>query len=158
MPIEIGMTRENASAWLMGATYAAASTRRISSVAYAVEESASDEKTASAVFLVIRSCVKRSVLIGLPTSKRFNEAILVAAARSRPTRAQKDATACSFPKAPTVAKRTYWWPCCFILSNKPTLVFPSRILCHFFRKSMPATAELLLPSGLDLCKKRVPQK
>src|SRR5712692_12042771 len=75
MPIEIGMTRENASAWLMGATYAAASTRRISSVAYAVEESASDEKTASAVFLVSRSCVKRSVLIGLPTSKRFNEAI-----------------------------------------------------------------------------------
>src|SRR6266849_1348277 len=89
MPIEIGMTRENASAWLMGATYAAASTRRISSVAYAVEESASDEKTASAVFLVIRSCVKRSVLIGLPTSKRFNEAILVAAARSRPTRGAK---------------------------------------------------------------------
>src|SRR5712691_11899196 len=75
MPIEIGMTRENASAWLMGATYAAASTRRISSVAYAVEESASDEKTAKAVFLVSRSCVKRSVLIGLPTSKRFNEAI-----------------------------------------------------------------------------------
>src|SRR5712691_291289 len=75
MPIEIGMTRENASAWLMGATYAAARTRRISSVAYAVEESASDEKTASAVFLVSRSCVKRSVLIGLPTSRRFNEAI-----------------------------------------------------------------------------------
>src|SRR6266851_3317724 len=75
MPIEIGMTRENASAWLMGATYAAASTRRISSVAYAVEESASDEKTARAVFFVSRSCVKRAVLIGLPTSRRFNEAI-----------------------------------------------------------------------------------
>src|SRR5712691_5329921 len=75
MPIEIGMTRENASAWLMGATYAAASTRRISSVAYAVEDSASDAKIASAVFLVSRSCVKRSVLIGLPTSKRFKEAI-----------------------------------------------------------------------------------
>src|SRR5260370_30018575 len=108
MPIEIGMTRENASAWLMGATYAAASTRRISSVAYAVEESASDEKTASAVFFVSRSCVKRAVLIGLPTSRRFNEAIFSLRQvdhRVRPAR-EKMPQCAAFSKAPTVAMRT----------------------------------------------------
>src|SRR5436190_23607542 len=73
MAIEMGTTLENALTW--PATYAAARTNRICSVAYAVEDSASDAKIASAVFLVSRSCVKRSVLIGLPTSKRFNEAI-----------------------------------------------------------------------------------
>src|SRR6266851_5486516 len=75
--------------------------------------------------------------------------------------ARKNATACSFPKAPTVAKRTYWWPCCFTLSNEPTLVFPCRILCHFFRKSMPPPAELLIPRENNLRKilaKRWPKK
>src|SRR6266852_9764318 len=54
--------------------------------------------------------------------------------------ARKNATACSFPKAPTVAKRTYRWPCCFTLSNEPKLAFPCRILCHFLLKSMPTKA------------------
>src|SRR5438045_9764407 len=72
--IDIGTTRLNASA--CPATYAAARTSRIRSVAYAVDESASDAKIASAVFFVSRSCVKRAVLIGLPTSRRFREAIV----------------------------------------------------------------------------------
>src|SRR2546426_1984210 len=71
--IEMGITRLKASVW--PATYAAASTRRICSVAYAVEDRASEAKIARAVFLVSRSCAKRAVRIGLPTSRRFNEAI-----------------------------------------------------------------------------------
>src|ERR1700716_2699372 len=71
--IEIGITRLNAS--VCPATYAAANTSRICSVAYAVDDSASEAKIARAVFLVSRSCAKRAVLIGLPTNRRFNEAI-----------------------------------------------------------------------------------
>ena len=48
-----------------------ARTSRISSVAYAVDESASEEKTASAVFLVSLSCDACSVLNALPTSNRL---------------------------------------------------------------------------------------
>jgi hypothetical protein len=73
MAIEMGTTLENALTW--PATYAAAKTSRICSVAYAVEERASEAKIASAVFLVSRSCAKRAVLIGLPTSRRLKEAI-----------------------------------------------------------------------------------
>src|SRR5438046_10723111 len=75
MAIEMGTTLENALTW--PATYAAARTSRICSVAYAVEESASEAKIASAVFLVSRSCAKRGVLIGIPTSRRFKEAIFL---------------------------------------------------------------------------------
>ena len=74
--IEIGTTLPNGSPW--PTKYAAASTRSICSVAYAVEDSASDAKIARAVFLVSRSCAKRAVLIGLPSSKRFREAIVYA--------------------------------------------------------------------------------
>src|SRR5437588_5469383 len=71
--IEIGTTLPNASLW--PTRYAAANTSSICSVAYAVDDSASEAKIARAVFLVSRSCAKRAVLIGLPTSRRFNEAI-----------------------------------------------------------------------------------
>ena len=71
--IEIGTTRLKELVW--PAIYAAAKTNKICSVAYAVEDSASEAKIASAVFFVSRSCAKRAVLIGLPTSRRFNEAI-----------------------------------------------------------------------------------
>src|SRR5712691_6707778 len=46
-------------------------TRRISSVAYAVEESASEAKTASAVFLERRSWRARESGIGRPTTRRL---------------------------------------------------------------------------------------
>src|SRR6266446_7469263 len=52
---------------------AANSTNRMASVEYATDESASEEKTASAVFLFKRSCIASSVLIGLPTKKRFSD-------------------------------------------------------------------------------------
>src|SRR5215831_14786953 len=81
--------------------YAAARTSRISSVAYAVEESASEEKTASAVFFVNRSCAKRAVLIGLPSSRRFRDAIVYALSRTAQSRA-KNATAW-LTNRPTVA-------------------------------------------------------
>ena len=42
-------------------------TRKISSVAYATEDSASDEKTARPLTLVKRSCDSRAVGIGLPS-------------------------------------------------------------------------------------------
>ena len=51
--IEIGMSVSSPSARLDAPS---AVTKRISSVAYAVDEIASDEKTASAIVLVIRWC------------------------------------------------------------------------------------------------------
>jgi hypothetical protein len=59
------------------AVAATASTSRISSVAYAVEESASEEKTARAVFFVRRSCDASSVLSALPTNSRFTAVAMV---------------------------------------------------------------------------------
>ena len=47
--------------------------RRISSVAYATEERASEESIASAFALVRRSCTECSVLTGVPISTRFTE-------------------------------------------------------------------------------------
>lgn len=43
-------------------------------MAYEVEESALEEKTASAVFFVNRSCCAIAVLIGLPTSTGLSDA------------------------------------------------------------------------------------
>src|SRR2546430_16196036 len=103
--IEIGTTLPNALLW--PTRYAAASTRSICSVAYAVEESASEAKIASAVFLVSRSCAKRAVLIGLPTSRRFKEAIFL-----RPQEPVRHRERAKIPqratlrKAPTVANRS----------------------------------------------------
>ena len=57
----MGTTRENAATPTAGTR-----TRRISSVAYAVDEMASDESTASAVFLESRSCSRRSLARGRP--------------------------------------------------------------------------------------------
>ncbi len=45
---------------------------RISSVAYATEESASDAKTARPVTRVSRSCLASVVGMGVPTSRRFS--------------------------------------------------------------------------------------
>src|ERR1700675_2994222 len=56
------------SARLEGPT---AVTNRISSVAYAVEEMASDEKTASAIVLGIRWCSCSAVASGRPTRTRL---------------------------------------------------------------------------------------
>ena len=42
--------------------------RRISSVAYATEDMLSEENTASAVGLPSRSCSRRAVAMGLPSS------------------------------------------------------------------------------------------
>ena len=47
-------------------------TNRISSVAYAVDEIASDEKTASATVFVMRWCSCSDVASGRPTSSRFS--------------------------------------------------------------------------------------
>jgi len=77
MPMEMGTTYEND--WPCVATAATASTSKISSVAYAVEESASEEKTASAVFFDNRSCIACSVLFGLPTRKRLSDVTISAA-------------------------------------------------------------------------------
>src|SRR5438309_2649862 len=65
----IGTSFDNPSARLDGAT---AMTKRISSVAYAVDEIASDEKTASATSLEIRWCSCSDVASGRPTSTRFS--------------------------------------------------------------------------------------
>src|SRR5260221_5002299 len=92
----MGTTRLKASAW--PATYAAARTSRICSVAYAVEDRASEAKIARAVFLVSRSCAKRAVLIGLPTSRRFNEAIFHRNNKSVAGARRENATACLLPK------------------------------------------------------------
>src|SRR6266850_2765479 len=102
--IEIGTTLPNASLW--PARYAAASTRSICSVAYAVEDSASDAKIARAVFLVSRSCAKRAVLIGLPSSKRFNEAIFSLRQPALQQSKREKMPQCAALKAPTVAERT----------------------------------------------------
>ena len=72
MPIETGITYRNESA--CPAATATASTSNISSVAYAVDDKASDENTANATFFVRRSCTACSVRSALPTSKRLNRA------------------------------------------------------------------------------------
>src|SRR5262245_27363123 len=56
----------------VAAAPASTRTRRISSVAYATEESASDEKTARATRLVSRSCRACARGIGGPTIQRFS--------------------------------------------------------------------------------------
>ncbi len=53
------------------AATAVTSTSRISSVAYAVEEIGSEEKTAKATFLVMRSVTSWEVFSGGPRSARF---------------------------------------------------------------------------------------
>ena len=51
---------------------ASTTTSRISSVAYAVDDSASEAKTASAVGLERRSCRDCAVGRGVPTNSRFS--------------------------------------------------------------------------------------
>ncbi len=63
MASEIGNVSEMAAA--------STSTRRISSVAYAVEEIGSDENTASATRLVMRSFTSWEVLSGGPSRTRL---------------------------------------------------------------------------------------
>ena len=63
------MTAEIGSVSDSTPTPARTSTFMISSVAYATEESASDEKTASALTLVSRSCDSRAVGIGVPRTQ-----------------------------------------------------------------------------------------
>src|SRR5438132_7498508 len=118
--IEIGTTRLKELVW--PAIYAAAKTNKICSVAYAVDDSASEAKIARAVFLVSRSCAKRAVLIGLPTSRRFNEAIFHRCSKLTLLSAQK----CH--SVQLCEKRRLWRTahpmvaCCFIVLNKPKLV------------------------------------
>src|SRR5882724_6165275 len=98
--IEIGTTLPNGSPW--PTKYAAASTSRICSVAYAVDDSASEAKIARAVFLVSRSCAKRAVLIRLPTNTRFNEAIFHCGSRT-----YSSVAALKMPQR-TLCKRRLW--------------------------------------------------
>ena len=56
----------------------AATTKRISSVAYAVEEMASEEKTASAIVFVIRWCSWSADEIGRPTRTRLTTDTILA--------------------------------------------------------------------------------
>src|SRR5215467_7239118 len=56
---------------------ASTSTSRISSVAYATEDMASEEKTASATVLVRRSCRAWASDIGAPTSQRFTRLVFM---------------------------------------------------------------------------------
>ena len=55
----------------VAAAPASTSTSRISSVAYAVDEMASDEKTASATFFESRSCCSSAVAMGRPSIARL---------------------------------------------------------------------------------------
>ena len=67
------------------------------------------------------------------------------------------------PQRAAFQKRRLWrsapigGPAASFLSNEPTLVFPCRILCRFFRKSMPPIAESLIPREFNLCKKGGPK-
>src|SRR5580693_3318933 len=65
MTAEMGKTYDRAAAPSGARTY------RTSSVAYATEEIASEERTASAVVLVSRSVSSRSVARGRPTIRRL---------------------------------------------------------------------------------------
>src|SRR3954465_1559897 len=67
--IAIGTSFESPSARLEGAT---AITKRISSVAYAVDEIASEEKTASATTFEMRWCSCSELASGRPTNSRFS--------------------------------------------------------------------------------------
>src|SRR3954467_12608410 len=67
--IAIGTSFDSPSARLDGIT---AMTKRISSVAYAVDEIASDEKTASATTFEIRWCSCSELASGRPTNSRFS--------------------------------------------------------------------------------------
>src|SRR3954465_922007 len=67
--IAIGTSFDSPSARLDGAT---AMTKRISSVAYAVDEMASEEKTASATIFEIRWCSCSELASGRPTNSRFS--------------------------------------------------------------------------------------
>src|SRR3954467_10105380 len=67
--IAIGTSLESPSARL---DVPSAVTKRISSVAYAVEEMASDENTASAMTLGMRWCSCSAVASGRPTTRRLN--------------------------------------------------------------------------------------
>ena len=69
MTAEIGMTYDSA------AVPSTASTSSVCSVAYATDEMASDERTASAVFLFRRSCSSRSLASGLPIRYRLNKKV-----------------------------------------------------------------------------------
>src|SRR5919204_5514144 len=65
------MTAEIGTTYPSAAVPSTASTSRICSVAYATDEIASDESTASAVFLFRRSCSSRSEASGRPTRTRL---------------------------------------------------------------------------------------
>ena len=69
--IEIGMRVLSPSARL---DVPSAVTKRISSVAYAVDEIASDEKTASAIVLPMRWCSCSALESGRPTRMRLTKA------------------------------------------------------------------------------------
>ncbi len=56
---------------LTAATPAVTKASKISSVAYAVDDMASEEKTGRAYFLGRRSCISSAVAIGLPTRPRL---------------------------------------------------------------------------------------
>jgi hypothetical protein len=73
--IEIGMRTLRPSARLDAPT---AVTNRISSVAYAVEEMASDENTASAIVLGIRWCSWSAEAMGFPTKTRLTTDTILA--------------------------------------------------------------------------------
>ena len=113
---EIGTTRLNA--FVCPARYAAARTSRICSVAYAVDDRASEAKIARAVFLVSRSCAKRAVLIGLPTRRRFNEAIFYRrAANSLVNGGAKNATVCGLLKRRLWPNAHLRGACCFFIPD-----------------------------------------
>src|SRR5205807_1170870 len=63
-------------------------TRRISSVAYAVDERASEAKTASATVLERRSWRARESGIGAPTTKRFKRLVSIVLPSRRRRRAR----------------------------------------------------------------------
>src|SRR6267142_4185826 len=66
------MATDTGTSRCAAAAPACTSTRRISSVAYATEDSASDENTASATVLDRRSWCACARDIGLPTTHRFS--------------------------------------------------------------------------------------
>src|SRR5215471_16998344 len=71
------MAKEIGSVRWRAAVPASTSTSKISSVAYATEDRASEEKTASAIVLVSRSCRAWASDIGAPTSHRFTRLVFM---------------------------------------------------------------------------------
>src|SRR5262245_4964174 len=93
------IAREIGSVRWRAAVPASTSTSRISSVAYATEDRASDEKTASAIVLVRRSCRAWASDIGAPTSHRFSRVVFMQgrASRRSSTAGGDSAGSCGLP-------------------------------------------------------------